>query len=108
MSDFKSDIHDCEGMQFWRDQCAKVDAALREEHARLTDTERQLREAQERCERLENVGRLLQEWVDGIVADFDGVTDDANDPQRLHTWDDLERCERRLPISMPPSPNPTK
>lgn len=65
-----------------------------------TDTaavEQMLREAQERCERLEKVGRLLQEWVDGIVADFDGVTDDANDPYRLHTWDDLERCERPVP-----------
>lgn len=29
-------------------------------------------------------------WYEGLLTDFDGVTDNANDPSRLHCWDWLE------------------
>jgi hypothetical protein len=47
------------------------------------------------CEYLESVIAAAVQDLHGLQADFLGVTDNAEDPDRLHTWDFLEeQCER--------------
>lgn len=40
-----------------------------------------------------------QEWYEGIVADFSGLTTDRHDPDKLHDWewmDDYRRAPQRI------------
>ncbi len=36
---------------------------------------------------LEAKVRAWEDWYEGVVADFVGLTTDASDPQRLHDWE---------------------
>lgn len=44
---------------------------------------------------------LWMDWFRGLQADFLGVTDDAHDPERLHSWDFLETVDRGAPGETP-------
>lgn len=47
--------------------------------------------ALDRIEELEAALREAKALVAGLQADFDGVTDNPDDPSRMHTWSDLDR-----------------
>ena len=41
-----------------------------------------------------------QEWYEGVVADFVGLTTDRHDPDKLHDWEWMDDYRRAYKVTL--------